>query len=296
MARTEYPNRDALQKALDLYLPAMSLFVKERLDPELIEKRLGPGYIAHLITKYWNTSFKEHFEATDFYEARGAAWLIVEGRNRVAHPQTEDSDLEFARTQLFLEDLDSEFTRTQLFLIAEILEKINMFDAQRKVEEIRDTLFPQDSPEHLAQVKRDLTSAKVENSRLRKALEETKVELSETSSALDETEAELQHALARLKVAEAEEEDLEEYLEIDQEETEIENDYDPSVGDPIRALAREMGTTYNKVQKALRAFYREASLEEIEKVSELKVAELQNAEGYMEAWEYYEAKRDANSE
>lgn len=144
MSPAKYPNRDALNRALDHYLDAMFQFVRECLDEQSIREalRLQSGDnlreemevkdIADLIKMRWLKSFKEKFKVVDreyirYYDARSVTSLIIEGRNQASHQR--------------LKELDSEFTRSQLFLIAEILGKVKRSDAQREVEDIRDKLF-----------------------------------------------------------------------------------------------------------------------------------------------------------
>ncbi|MCY4567605.1 MAG: hypothetical protein OXD49_04780 [Candidatus Poribacteria bacterium] len=141
---TKYPNREALTRALDLYLNAMLLFVCKCLDEQIIrdELQLSPDNdlrdnmevkdIAALMRRRWNC-FQKEFRVTDrhsetrYYDARSVTHLIVEGRNRVSHQR--------------LKDLDHEYTRTRLSLIAEILGEINRPNVQREVETLRDDLF-----------------------------------------------------------------------------------------------------------------------------------------------------------
>ena len=148
-----YPNRDALRDAHDIYLNAMLPFItKNALD--VIEGETDIDDIAHIISKDWFDSFKQRFEDIDpYYQARSAAWQVVESRNRASHPPW---------------DLDSEFTRTHLFLIANLLEKINRPEAKRKVEEIRDQLFSDEVEEH---------PTEAENADLNQRLEEMSAQL-----------------------------------------------------------------------------------------------------------------------
>lgn len=132
-----YPNRDALRAAHDIYLNAMRPFVINHTLEE-INGEIDISDIARIITNNWFNSFKQWFENVDpYYEARSAAWQIVESRNRASHPPW---------------DLDPEFTRAHLFLIANLLEKINRSDAKREVENIRDQLCSDEVEEHPAEV------------------------------------------------------------------------------------------------------------------------------------------------
>lgn len=168
MSKAKYPNRDALREANDIYLDAIYPFVSKCLDKfqdttaeELIKDALGLAshdnieekieisHIAHLVRTYWYDYFEEKFQAIDrHYEVRSAIGLIVEGRNRASHRPW---------------DLDPEFTRTQLFLIAEVLGKINMSDAQGEVEDIRDKLF-EDTAKQLVTIAVEDEKAKYEKS------------------------------------------------------------------------------------------------------------------------------------
>ena len=146
MSRAEYPNRDALRKAIKIYLDAMFQFVSECLDEQSIRdflklqssddliEDIEVKDIANLIKSYsyWSKCFKAKFKIIDrdntrYYDARSVTSLIIEGRNRLSHNE--------------LRKLDPKFTQTQLFLIADILGKIKRPDAQREVEAIRKKLF-----------------------------------------------------------------------------------------------------------------------------------------------------------
>lgn len=167
MSKAEHPNRNALDKALHVYLEAMCSFVSRCLGEELIRDILGlPSDsnieeeievkdIARLIRSWerWDNYFKEKFEIIDrhgkirYYDAQSVASLIVEGRNRVSHQR--------------LKELDRDFTRCQLFLIVEILGKIKNPDAQRMVKDIWDELFD-DTAEQLKAVSKAVEVEKAE--------------------------------------------------------------------------------------------------------------------------------------
>ena len=197
LSKAKYPNRDALRQANDIYLDAIYPFVIRCLDKvkgataeELIKNalRLAPdddieekveiSDIAHLVRTYWYDFFEGHFDAVDrHYEARSAIGLIVEGRNRASHRPW---------------DLDPEFTRTQLFLIAEVLGKINMSDAQREVEVIREELF-NDTTGQLVTIAVEDEKAKYEKSisELEKCLTAEKEKNKKLSKEVDDNAAEL---------------------------------------------------------------------------------------------------------
>ena len=178
LSKAKYSNREALDKALHVYLEAMYSFVSRCLDDELIRnalrlpsdsnigEKIEVKDIAHLIRTWphWDNYFKEEFKVIDrddirYYDARSVTGLIVEGRNQVSHQR--------------LRELDRDFTRCQLFLIAEILEKINMSDAQREVEDIRDELFD-DTVEQLEAVSE---AVEVEKAKYEKSIAEVKKRL-----------------------------------------------------------------------------------------------------------------------
>ena len=102
LSPAKYPNRDALNRALDHYLDAMFQFVRECLDEQSIREtlRLQSGDnlreemevkdIADLIKMRWLKSFKEKFKVVDreyirYYDARSVTSLIIEGRNQASH-------------------------------------------------------------------------------------------------------------------------------------------------------------------------------------------------------------------
>ena len=190
LSKAKYPNRDALRKAHDIYLDAIYPFVNKCLDKfqdtTVIAGKIEISDVAHLVRTYWHNYFEDQFKVIDpYYEARSAIGLIVEGRNRAAHPPW---------------DLDLEFTRAQLFLIAEVLGKIKRSDAQREVEIIRDKLF-KDTTEQRVTVEAKTEKAKYEKSiaeveeRL-SAAEESKKKLSkqiiDNAVKLDEKKEELE--------------------------------------------------------------------------------------------------------
>ena len=218
----KYPNRDALRQANDIYLDAMYPFVRNCLDKvqgttaeklirdalrlapaDDIEEKIEISDIAHLIRTYWYDFFEGHFDAVDrHYEARSAIGLIVEGRNRASHRPW---------------DLDPGFTRTQLFLIAEVLGKINMPDAQHEVGIIRDKLF-NDTTEQLvtmaveaekttyeksiAEVEKRLAASEESNKELSKRIVDNTTELDKKEKKLEK----LSEQLMGVKLSEKENE------------------------------------------------------------------------------------------
>ncbi len=209
MSRAEYPNRNALDQALKLYLDAMYLFVSECLDEQSITEALRLQSsdnlreemeikdIADLIKMRWLKSFKEKFKVVDreytrYYDARSVTSLIIEGRNQLSHQ--------------WLRELDPEFTRSQLFLIAEVLGKIKRPDVQREIERIRDELFD-DTTEQLvtmaveaekaeynrsiSDLERRLAAEKEKNEKLSKEVDSNVAELNKKKGELEKLSGQL---------------------------------------------------------------------------------------------------------
>lgn len=150
------PNRDALQKVLDIYRDAMRPFlvrclrqVKGSNVEEVISRSLGnrradefaralarsSGSVESaidindfptLVSKNWrHETFETRLKGDKTFQNQ--LWLITDARNQAAHPGTQD--------------LDDDYTRTHLFLIANVLEKIGASDGNQVVQSIRNELF-----------------------------------------------------------------------------------------------------------------------------------------------------------
>ena len=147
------PNKDALNKALDIYRDAMRPFIVrglKRVRGQQVEDAIGNALnpnqaeqfrqnLRHnrdveaaidinefplLIGRNWREAFRQ--QLADDMTVQNAAWLIVEARNQAAHPSPQDMELEFAITHLFH--------------IADVLGKINAPAQKQAVEAIRDQL------------------------------------------------------------------------------------------------------------------------------------------------------------
>ena len=150
------PNRDALQKALDIYRDAMRPFLVRCLKQirgtnveDVISRSLGNrradeferalnqphGNVEStidindfptLVSRNWR---RETFETKLNYDKtfQNQLWLITDARNHTVHTGTQD--------------LEDDYTRTHLFLIANVLEKIGASDGKQVVQSIRDELF-----------------------------------------------------------------------------------------------------------------------------------------------------------
>ena len=155
------PNRQALNKALDIFRDAMRPFIVRNLRSvpgqqaeDLILNALNPnqatqvqhnlgrgsgnieaaldiGDFPQIITRNWRESFGRRFSNDRSVQSK--IWLIKESRDQVAHPG--------------LQDLDTEYTRAHLFHIAEVLGLINQPGQRQAVETIRDQLLATDGPE-----------------------------------------------------------------------------------------------------------------------------------------------------
>ena len=208
MSRAKYPNRNALNQALDVYLDAMCQFVSECLDEQSISEalrlqssdnlreKMEVKDIANLIKMRWLKSFKEKFKVVDreyirYYDARSVTSLIIEGRNRASHPPW---------------DLDIEFTRTQLFLIVEVLGKINRPNAQREVETIRNDLF-ENTTQQLVEV-----AVEEEKAQHKKSIAEVKERLTAEEKKNDKLSKQKTDNTAKLKKKEEDLEKLSEQL------------------------------------------------------------------------------------
>ncbi len=173
MITTKYPNRDALYAGYTIYRDPMRRFIirclKKHPDAkpeELISKVLTRksdkpiilnneieateaidiGDFPDMVTGYWKdvVSFCEEFDADS--TVRTDMEDIRKGRKLWAHPK--------------LEDIDSGKTQTLLSLISKVLGEINEPDEKRKIEVIRNQLFPYDSESNLEKVRGELTRFK----------------------------------------------------------------------------------------------------------------------------------------
>ncbi len=175
MNMNDYPNRDALRKANDIYLDVMRSFIihhlrqvkGERVEDliedalhnnqvekfiQMLEEHNDVGsaidfsYIPQIIKKYWNNVFSQKFGGD--LVAQSILWLIRNGRNSCEHRGKKD--------------LDPEFTRTHLFIIAELLGKINRSDKQGEVETIRDEFLSDDAAKQISALSEKYDAEKAE--------------------------------------------------------------------------------------------------------------------------------------
>ncbi len=150
------PNKDALNKAIDIYRDALRPFIVRNLrsvpgqriedvicrslndnqaarfqsnlarNPGNEEAAIDVGDFPNLISRNWRVVFNRHFP-NDGQVVQNISWLIKEARDKAAHPDTED--------------LDIEFTRSRLYDITDVLSRINAPAQRQEVEEIRSRLL-----------------------------------------------------------------------------------------------------------------------------------------------------------
>ena len=150
------PNRDALQKALDIYRDAMRPFLirclrqvrgmnvedvisrslgnrrSDEFERELIssnsdvESAIDINDFPMLVSRNWRReTFETKLNGDKTFQNQ--LWLITDARNHAAHPSTQD--------------LEDDYTRTHLFLIADVLKKINAHKEEQDVQIVRDKRF-----------------------------------------------------------------------------------------------------------------------------------------------------------
>lgn len=192
---SNYPNKDALYKAHDIYRDAMREFIPNTMPEKLIHTALGCkpvgnikasidiGNIPHLLRVLWNDGFSELFDHREAMDIRSVVSVIKDGRNKSwAHPG--------------IEDVTSEFTRTHLFLIADVLGEIGKHGAKNEVEDIQGELFSDDlegQPTQLDQIAAYKKRLETMSIQLATAVSEKAVaeeRSSDMSNRLEEVEAE----------------------------------------------------------------------------------------------------------
>lgn len=164
MNTIERPNRAVLSDALDIFRDVMRPFIinalkrvrgrsvedaiydalssyqvnefQHRLEVNggNVEAAIDIGYFPNLVRRNWKREvFGDQF--TSDMTVQDKLRIIVQARNHVSHPETDD--------------LDPEYTRVSLYHIAEVLGKINASEAKGKVEKLRDTHFEPAQPKLL---------------------------------------------------------------------------------------------------------------------------------------------------
>lgn len=224
----DYPNREALRKAHDIYRDAMRSFIirclrkvrgeqvgdlirdslsyeeAEQFKEDLqehngnIEAAIDIKHFPHIIKKYWHRDrvFSQQFNSNSKVQYKTGT--IADGRNLWAHPGVED--------------IDSERTRADLTYVAGVLGEINNRDAKREVEDIRDRLFSHEEEEHTADVSDQLEVVRAENTELKKQLNTTSSRLEEVETEWIASEEHLTDMSNLLKSVEVENADLKKRL------------------------------------------------------------------------------------
>ena len=154
MTTVNRPNRDALNRALDLFRDAMRPFIvrclrsvrggqvdlliavalRDRAAEQFranlhkndsVEAAIDINDFPHLVQQYWRDAFGHRFDRDRSVISK--LWLIVEGRNQAVHADTRDMELADAITHMTH--------------VADVLGKMNSPNEKREVEDIRDGLL-----------------------------------------------------------------------------------------------------------------------------------------------------------
>ena len=151
----ERPNRDALNRAVDIFRDAMRPFIVRNMRQvhgdrvedailESLERRrrsevkwglqrgksvedsIDVGDFPHIVRKDENWSRVFHKALKGDRAVGNTLWQIPDARNKAAHPETGD--------------VDSEYVDVRLYDIASVLGRISALTEKQAVEEIRDSL------------------------------------------------------------------------------------------------------------------------------------------------------------
>lgn len=162
MTTIERPIKKALGDALDIYRDAMRPFVIRNLkrvpgknletavgaalhdgqynrfrknlqDGRSVEDAIDIGEFPQLIQRHWHDAFRDSFRR-DGASIGAILHSVTEARNKVAHPDGCDIELDYAKSAL--ND------------IAAALAEINAPDRRREVEAIRESITPFSTPAH----------------------------------------------------------------------------------------------------------------------------------------------------
>ena len=149
----ERPNRDALNRAVDIFRDVMRPFIVRHMRDafedgaeekirgslsgvradefmwsrrrgESVEDAIDVNDFPHIVRENWAKVFRSAFDGERAVQS--TLGQIVDARNNAAHPGTEDVDLEYVRNRLYN--------------VAEVLGRIGAEDERRAVEGIRDEL------------------------------------------------------------------------------------------------------------------------------------------------------------
>ena len=196
MSKAQYPNRDALRQANDIYLDTMRPFIihyLKQVPGETVADLIGEALTDEQADKFWekldeDNDIESAIDFSYFPLIIKNKWLIIRNRRNYGFAQRFNEDMT-VQSMLWLikegrnscehrgkKDLDSEFVRINLFLIADVLGKINRTDKQREVEVIRDELFSDDTAERLEKAEKYLKDLESEKSEAEKRLADVESE------------------------------------------------------------------------------------------------------------------------
>ncbi len=206
MNNNDYPNRDALRKANDIYLDVMRSFIVHNLKQitgenvqQLIEDVLYENqidqfrqmlkehndigsaidftHIPHIIKVYWEDIFADKFE--NDLVMQSMHWLIRKGRNICEHRSAND--------------LEIEFTQTHLFLISDVLKVINRSDKQDEVVNLLNEILSSDYQKKITELSEQIEKVETEKKEYKsqyletdRKLEDMKKEQLEDKERIDE--------------------------------------------------------------------------------------------------------------
>ena len=234
---TKFPNQEGLNKAFNIYRPAMRSFIVRCLEQDhpkgvenLIVNSLHINTFPHIIRNRWNDVFEKQFDL--YSNVRNVINLIVDSRNQCAHLDTEDLNLDY--------------TWTYLFLISDGLGQINRPDAKREVEGILYELFPDDTDKHIADVSGELAAERAERTELEKLLKDKSDRLEAMEAERIACDERLETVSIQLKIAVAGKTVAEERLsdisnrfeEAEVEKTELEKRLE-TTSDQLKDVERE---------------------------------------------------------
>ena len=183
----ERPNRDTLNKALDIYRDAMRAFIirsLKKVKGKTLEDVIADSLPARKVNDFQvlvqtnGGSIEASIDIGDFPSLISRNWkqevlgpqftadmtsqdklrIIAQARNYAAHPGTVD--------------LDPEYTRVRLSLISEVLEKINAPEEKIAVEDIRDQLFQPQQQISTIGAKKFKEAIKIDNKVVEKPLKQ----------------------------------------------------------------------------------------------------------------------------
>ena len=260
----DYPNREALRKAHDIYRDAMRSFIvgclrriqgenikdlirsslddwgEEQFEQDLqryngsTEASIDISNFPNIIKKYWSydRGFRQEFDSNS--KVRSKTETIVESRNFWAHPG--------------IADIDPEHTRANLTYVAEVLGEINNQDAKRKVEDIRNRLFLMKMKNTLQMYLTSWKRQEQENTELKKLLKSQSDRLEEVEGEWIASEERLTDKSNLLESTEAENADLKKRLsKVEQRLKSVESEKDES-GRRIKTLSEQLIDNATKLE------------------------------------------------